>query len=126
MRNGCGYDDFCFLGWFELGGFHAKEIEEQMQIFAEEVMPALTRLAPLSPFTASIAAASHSPWRAYATVSAPVFSRAHPSQPKQITASRRLFLRPCAGTRRESMFPEPSSGFGARWSPTTPSSTRLP
>jgi hypothetical protein len=39
MRNQCGYDDFCFLGWFELGGFHTKEIEEQMQIFAEEVMP---------------------------------------------------------------------------------------
>jgi hypothetical protein len=34
MHNRCGYDDFCFLGWFELGGFHAKEIEEQMQIFA--------------------------------------------------------------------------------------------
>ena len=30
MRNQCGYDDFCFLGWFELGGFAAKEIEEQM------------------------------------------------------------------------------------------------
>jgi hypothetical protein len=43
MRNECGYDDFCFLGWFELGGFHAKEIEEQMQIFAEEVMPVLAR-----------------------------------------------------------------------------------
>jgi hypothetical protein len=41
MRNECGYEDFCFLGWFELGGFHAKEIEEQMQIFAEEVMPCL-------------------------------------------------------------------------------------
>jgi hypothetical protein len=43
MRNECGYDDFCFLGWFELGGFHAKEIEEQMQIFSEEVMPVLAR-----------------------------------------------------------------------------------
>ena len=32
-----------FLGWFELGGFHAKEIEEQMQIFSEEVMPVLAR-----------------------------------------------------------------------------------
>jgi len=21
MRTECGYDDFCFLGWFELGGF---------------------------------------------------------------------------------------------------------
>jgi alkanesulfonate monooxygenase SsuD/methylene tetrahydromethanopterin reductase-like flavin-dependent oxidoreductase (luciferase family) len=43
MRNECGYDNFCFLGWFELGGFQAKEIEEQMQIFAEEVMPVLAR-----------------------------------------------------------------------------------
>src|SRR5260370_36464393 len=41
MRNECGYDDLCFLGWFELGGFEAKEIEEQMQIFAEEVMPVI-------------------------------------------------------------------------------------
>ena len=38
MRAECGHDDFCFLGWFELGGFEAREIEEQMQIFAEEVM----------------------------------------------------------------------------------------
>jgi alkanesulfonate monooxygenase SsuD/methylene tetrahydromethanopterin reductase-like flavin-dependent oxidoreductase (luciferase family) len=43
VREQCGYEDFCFLGWFELGGFEAKEIEEQMQIFAEEVMPALAR-----------------------------------------------------------------------------------
>src|SRR5271163_5048660 len=43
MRTECGYDDFCFLGWFELGGFAAKEIEEQMQIFAEEVMPVIAR-----------------------------------------------------------------------------------
>ena len=43
MRQECGYDDFCFMGWFELGGFDAKEIEEQMQIFAEEVMPVIAR-----------------------------------------------------------------------------------
>src|SRR3974377_864931 len=43
MRTECGYDDFCFLGWFELGGFEPKEIEEQMQIFAEEVMPVIAR-----------------------------------------------------------------------------------
>jgi alkanesulfonate monooxygenase SsuD/methylene tetrahydromethanopterin reductase-like flavin-dependent oxidoreductase (luciferase family) len=43
MRAECGYDDFCFLGWFELGGFAAKEIEDQMQIFAEEVMPVIAR-----------------------------------------------------------------------------------
>ena len=41
MRDECGYEDFCFMGWFELGGFEAKEIEEQMQIFAEEVMPVI-------------------------------------------------------------------------------------
>jgi alkanesulfonate monooxygenase SsuD/methylene tetrahydromethanopterin reductase-like flavin-dependent oxidoreductase (luciferase family) len=41
MRKECGYDDFCFLGWFELGGFEAQETEEQMQIFAEEVMPVI-------------------------------------------------------------------------------------
>ena len=39
----CGYDDFCFLGWFELGGFEGREIEDQMQIFAEEVMPVIAR-----------------------------------------------------------------------------------
>ena len=43
MRRECGYDDFCFLGWFELGVLDAKETEEQMQIFAEEVMPVLAR-----------------------------------------------------------------------------------
>ena len=43
MRKECGYDDFCFLGWFELGGFEAQETEEQMQIFAEEVMPVIAR-----------------------------------------------------------------------------------
>ena len=41
MRKESGYDDFCFMGWFELGGFEAEEIEEQMQIFAEEVMPVI-------------------------------------------------------------------------------------
>ena len=43
MRNRCGYDDFCFLGWFELGGFESKEIEEQMQMFAEKAMPVIAR-----------------------------------------------------------------------------------
>jgi alkanesulfonate monooxygenase SsuD/methylene tetrahydromethanopterin reductase-like flavin-dependent oxidoreductase (luciferase family) len=43
MREQCGYDDFCFMGWFELGGFDPKEIEEQMQMFAEEVMPVIAR-----------------------------------------------------------------------------------
>src|SRR5258708_40009208 len=41
MRKECGYEDFCFLGWFELGGVEAQETEEQMQIFAGEVMPVI-------------------------------------------------------------------------------------
>ena len=43
MKRECGYDDFCFLGWFELGGFAPQETEEQMQIFAEELMPVIAR-----------------------------------------------------------------------------------
>ena len=43
MKNEIGYDDFCFLGWFELGGFEGREIEDQMQLFAEEVMPVIAR-----------------------------------------------------------------------------------
>jgi len=43
MKNEVGYDDFCFLGWFELGGFEGSEIEDQMQLFAEEVMPVIAR-----------------------------------------------------------------------------------
>jgi hypothetical protein len=31
MRNQCSYDDFCFLGWFELGGFAAKEIDADLR-----------------------------------------------------------------------------------------------
>lgn len=42
MKKECGYEDFAFLGWFELGGFEGSEIEEQMQIFAEEVMPVIS------------------------------------------------------------------------------------
>jgi alkanesulfonate monooxygenase SsuD/methylene tetrahydromethanopterin reductase-like flavin-dependent oxidoreductase (luciferase family) len=43
MKNEVGYEDFCFLGWFELGGFEGREIEDQMQLFAEEVMPVIAR-----------------------------------------------------------------------------------
>lgn len=39
----CGYDDFMFNAWFELGGFTGEEIEAQMQYFAEEIMPVLRR-----------------------------------------------------------------------------------
>ena len=43
IKRACGYEDFCFISWFELGGFEGSEIEEQMQLFAEEVMPVLAR-----------------------------------------------------------------------------------
>ncbi len=43
IRDMCGYEDFAFNAWFETGGFSGKEIEEQMQYFAEEVMPLLAR-----------------------------------------------------------------------------------
>ncbi len=43
IKQSCGYEDFMFNTWFELGGFVGEEIEEQMQIFAEEVMPILRR-----------------------------------------------------------------------------------
>src|SRR5216683_242246 len=32
MKTECGYDDFSFLAWFELGGFEGREIEDQMQL----------------------------------------------------------------------------------------------
>ena len=41
IKETVGYEDFMFNAWFELGSFSGEEIEEQMQIFAEEVMPAL-------------------------------------------------------------------------------------
>jgi len=43
MKTECGYEDFSFLAWFELGGFAGREIEDQMQLFAEEVMPVIAR-----------------------------------------------------------------------------------
>ncbi len=43
MKKECGYDDFSFMAWFEMGGFAGSEIEDQMQLFAEEVMPVLAR-----------------------------------------------------------------------------------
>src|SRR5256885_16240131 len=38
-----GYDDFMFTAWFEAGGYSTKEIEDQMEVFAAEVMPVLRR-----------------------------------------------------------------------------------
>ena len=43
VKNECGYDDFMFNCWFEIGGFSGREIEEQMHCFAEEIMPVLER-----------------------------------------------------------------------------------
>jgi hypothetical protein len=42
-KESCGYEDFMFHSWFEMGGFSGEEIEEQMQYFAEEVLPLLAR-----------------------------------------------------------------------------------
>ena len=43
IKESCGYEDFAFNAWFEKGGFQSKEIEDQMQYFAEEVTPLLAR-----------------------------------------------------------------------------------
>src|SRR5260370_36483128 len=43
MKTECGYADFSFLAWFELGGFEGREIEDQMQLCAEEGMPVIAR-----------------------------------------------------------------------------------
>ncbi len=43
VKESCGYEDFMFHTWFETGGFSGEEVEEQMQYFAEEVMPLLAR-----------------------------------------------------------------------------------
>lgn len=43
IKETCGYDDFMFNAWFEIGGFEGAEIEDQMSCFAEEVLPVLRR-----------------------------------------------------------------------------------
>ena len=43
IKQVCGYDDFFFTAWLEGGGYLAEEVEEQMQLFSSEVMPALRR-----------------------------------------------------------------------------------
>ena len=43
IKESCGYEDFMFSGWFESGGYKGEEVEEQMHIFAAEVMPVLRR-----------------------------------------------------------------------------------
>jgi alkanesulfonate monooxygenase SsuD/methylene tetrahydromethanopterin reductase-like flavin-dependent oxidoreductase (luciferase family) len=43
VKEQCGYEDFMFHSWFEKGGFSGREVEEQMQYFAEECLPQLRR-----------------------------------------------------------------------------------
>ena len=43
VKEGCGYEDFIVNAWFETGGFEGREIEDQMQYFAEEVSPLIAR-----------------------------------------------------------------------------------
>ena len=43
IKESCGYEDFAVNIDFEVGGFESHEIEDQMQAFAEEVMPVLRR-----------------------------------------------------------------------------------
>ncbi len=53
MKNDCGFDDFNFAAQFELAGFSNEEIEEQMHLFAEEVVPILRRECGPSPWAAA-------------------------------------------------------------------------
>lgn len=43
IKESCKYDDFLFTAWFEGGGYSTEEVEQQMHLFAEEVMPMLRR-----------------------------------------------------------------------------------
>jgi len=43
IKQSCGYEDFMLQAWFETGGFSGEEVEQQMQYFAEEVLPLLGR-----------------------------------------------------------------------------------
>jgi hypothetical protein len=43
VKDKCGYEDFCFVAWFEGAGYRGEEIEAQIQCFAEEVKPILAR-----------------------------------------------------------------------------------
>src|SRR5207244_7305751 len=50
IKTECGFKDFNFVGWFEMGGFAAEEIEEQMHLFSEQVLPILRRECGPSPW----------------------------------------------------------------------------
>lgn len=41
LKEMVGYDDFLFCAWLETGGYRGEEVEEQMHLFAGEVLPAL-------------------------------------------------------------------------------------
>jgi alkanesulfonate monooxygenase SsuD/methylene tetrahydromethanopterin reductase-like flavin-dependent oxidoreductase (luciferase family) len=41
IKETVGYEDFLFGAWFEGAGFRSEEIEEQMRLFASEVVPVL-------------------------------------------------------------------------------------
>ena len=43
LKESCDYEDFCIACWFESGGYSSQETEEQMQMFASDVMPVLRR-----------------------------------------------------------------------------------
>jgi len=43
IKRAGGYADFILNAWFETNGFEGREIEDQMQYFAEEVRPLLAR-----------------------------------------------------------------------------------
>ena len=49
VKDSCGYEDFMFHTWFEKSGYGGKEIEEQMEYFAEKCLPELRRLCGGSP-----------------------------------------------------------------------------
>ncbi len=49
VKESCGYEDFMFHAGFEKGGFSGREIEEQMQFFAQAVAPGLRRACGGSP-----------------------------------------------------------------------------
>ena len=50
IKTECGFEDFNFVGWFEMGGFAPEEIEEQMHLFSEQVLPILRRECGPSPW----------------------------------------------------------------------------
>ena len=51
IKREVGFEDFNFVAFMEMGGFAPEEIEEQMQLFAEEVTPSLRRECGGSPWT---------------------------------------------------------------------------